>query len=67
MSDYQSSLKNTPHARHFGTARQYAQAAAKNNDLAKLATAVRELSDGLMGLALELSIVKQMAADAAKK
>ena len=67
MSAYQASIANTPHARHFGTARQFAQEAATKNDMKKLAFAVRELSDGLMGLALEVSIVKQMASNAASK
>lgn len=67
MAVYEASIKNTPHARHFGTARQYAQKASQKNDLKALAFAVRELSDGLMGLALDVSIVKQMIGDVPKK
>ena len=67
MSGYQASIQNTPYARHFGTARQYAQEAYAKHDTAKLAAAIREISDGLMGLALDLSLVKQIVADAGRK
>ena len=67
MPVYQASIKNTPHARHFGTARQFAQEASRKNDLPTLARAVRELSDGLMGLALEVTILNQMVGDVLKK
>jgi hypothetical protein len=50
----------TTYARHFGTAKQYAQEAGDGaGDLAKLARAVRELSEGLLWMAGDVMYVRQ--------
>ena len=49
------------YARHFATAKQYAQEAgdARGGDPVKLARAIRELSEGLLWLASDVMYVRE--------
>jgi len=54
------SAENSVAARHFMTAKQYAQESTrKNGDARKIASAIREMSDGLMWLALDIAFIRQ--------
>jgi hypothetical protein len=53
---------NKTYARHFGTAKQLAQEASEGSgDLARVARALRELSEGLLWLAGDVIYVRQQA------
>ena len=52
--------ENSTAARHFMTAKQFAQESArKNGDARKIASALQEMSDGLMWLALDVAYIRQ--------